>query len=191
METQVFSFPNSIRLFILTFFLLSCNPTVKNENITEEILDEDLTERISSEEEFALGFDINTYLVDFMPDSTESLILKQNCAVFIGPSEEQLDELRKQFGQQEFSAIVEDNVIFEITAREMISSLNVCNISTQKRYIIFVRPDETKIVLDTKATYSLKWNLILFHYDKDPEVVDMLEVDMIHIANYFNVRVPI
>jgi hypothetical protein len=189
MATPVFSFRKFYCLLLITILIGSCNSSTKNEIVTEDVYKEELSSGISSEEEFALGFDINTYLTDYIPDSTESLLLKQNCAVFIGPSEAQLEVLRTQFGSQEFNAIVEDNLIFEITAREMIGSLNICNISTQKRYIVFQKPDETFIVVDTKAPYSLKWNLIFFHYDKDPEVVDMLEVDLINIANYFNIRI--
>ncbi len=191
METQVFFCPKYF-LFI-SLLLFSCNSKSNQETQieTEEKTNEELSTGISAEEEFALGFDISTYLVEVNPDSTETFYLRQNCAIFIGPSEDQLNELRRQFGYHEFADIVDDNVLYEIVAKETLNTYNICNLSTNKRYIVFTKPDGSHIVIDTKAPYSLKWNLMFFHLEKDPEVIDILEIETQKILSYFDIRRPI
>ncbi|HMQ00041.1 MAG TPA: hypothetical protein PKC24_09685 [Cyclobacteriaceae bacterium] len=184
MATQVYSYLKQ-GIFILILMMLACSPKKQAEEISESAYITEDVEGLNEEEEFLLGFDINNYLVDFEPDSSESLILRQNCAIFIGPNEEQLESLKRRFGQQEFSTIVEDNIIFEVGAKEMIRSLNICSVSTQKRYIVFIRPDETKLIIDTKSPHSLKWNLIFFHFNKAPEIVDIPELELEDIRLYF------
>lgn len=188
MATLTYTYHKYLILFIFAYALFACQPASKEEVKESAIHETDIEDGLTEEEKFALGFDIKTYLVDFEPDSAESLELRVNCAIFISPDEQQAEEMRLRFGSEDFHQIVEDNLILELMAMEMLNSAKACNTSTRKRYIVFINPANEKIVIDTKAEHSLKWNLILFHVNKEPKIMDIPELELEEVIEYFDLR---
>lgn len=126
---------------------------------------------------------IDDYLVETIPDTAVQDI-SGRLVLLIRPTQEQLDKLSNEYGDEDFSTIMDDASFYQSRAASLIDSLGIKALPSQKR---FVRYSGTagKWELDLHKQNS-PWLVIFFDPEQKPEVVPAIEVTREKIEQYFN-----
>lgn len=103
--------------------------------------------------------------------------LTDKTVVGIIPDSTQVEELIKKFGEDDFSIIVDDVNWYDSQIYEVLDSLKINYINTDKRYIRITTPkDQMKVNNDTSR---IKWRYIYFDGIKisEKDVFEIIDLD--------------
>lgn len=96
-------------------------------------------------------------------------IIDSACAIDVSPTEEQMEKMKKEYGEEEFATIVDDASFYSSEVRRKLEGLNVKVIDAQKRYLK-LRGAQTTWLLDIRKEKAPEWNLIFFQTGKEPKI---------------------
>ena len=140
--------------------------------------------------------DSSTYyeLVNYFKDlevavkPAEIQTVDSTCAILIYPTEEQLAELKTEYGDN-FQTVASDNIYYHGMAIQMLDSINVETVTANARYINFKGRTGTQAwTLDIRKEGAPPWNLIFFHRNKKPEIVPFVDLSKQKIVDYFQIQ---
>lgn len=161
--------------------LLSCGKsTMENTNSSTA------TDSIEAESEISYDklFLLETYLTNEAVSDAELEKVDSTCAIFIFPTEEQLENIRKTEGEDNFDTILDDGNFYQATAMSLIDSLGIKTMTAKGRYLRLTGP--TSWTLDVRKKSLPEWNLILFKKDKAPIVLPTAGLGPEKIQDYFD-----
>src|SRR5687768_13593579 len=120
-------------------------------------------------DEFKTMYSINTYITAQAEESkTETIDF--DCAILIYPTDEQIEEMKKTMGDQEFYAVTEESNWYQGRAFDLLDSLHIKKVTANARYLRLKGLNGVWI-LDIRKQYLPSWNLILFKTVKEPKIV--------------------
>lgn len=125
---------------------------------------------------------LDTYLVESLPD-TAVQELSGAFALLVMPDETQIDQLVKEYGEEDLSTIMDDASFYQSEATNLMDSLGIKTVNAEKRFIRY-RNVIREWNLDLYKTNS-PWFIIFFDPDQRPKVVSSIEVDEENIKAYF------
>jgi hypothetical protein len=170
-----FKYLNVLSVFIL--LLISCNnaPTGSEQTGTPGLdTGNDSTDN---------SLNIETYFTQPIADS--SLIsVETSCAVFISPTSEEIDELKKA-GGEDFYISADDAIYYNAQAQALLDSLQIKIVHTDKKYLKLVKSNKKEIYLDTRAS-GPGWQVFFFNPLKEPLVASTADITAEDIQKYFN-----
>lgn len=120
------------------------------------------------------AYNLNTYIIDSVPN--ESFEVTENSALFIYPDTNELRKMRKEYGDESFYTVADDNNYYFYEARQYLGNKKVNIKHPKMRYIKFTSKLGT-LYLDSKAKGNIAWTTILFRPDTLPRIISPIDID--------------
>jgi hypothetical protein len=133
---------------------------------------------------------LDEYKEFYNSDSTvvnTDLIIDFDCAVLIYPTEEEIDEMRKKYGDEDFYIIADDNNWYQGMAIDMLDSVGIKKATVHCDSLRF-RGEDKVWGFDLKRDSLSGWNIILFSRRKGPQVISAVDLTTREIRDYFDIR---
>jgi hypothetical protein len=135
-------------------------------------------------DEYKEMYNVQNY-VTTNADKLRTEIIDFDCAILIYPTDEQIEEMRREMSEDDFYIIADDNNWYQGTAIGLIDSLNIRMITASERYVM-LKGHRKSWTLDIRKENSPAWNLIFFKTTKAPEVVSTVGLTIEQLREYFN-----
>ncbi len=149
-----------------------------------------LTARAFDKTDSSTYYELQNYFKDLeiAVKPTEIQVVDSTCAVLIYPTEEQLAQLRTEYGD-DFQMVASDNIYYHGMAIQMLDSINVETVTAKSRYINFKgQSADQSWTLDIRKDGAPPWNLIFYHRNKRPEIVPFVDLSKERIYDYFEIN---
>ena len=142
----------------------------------------------SAKVEYTYGdeFKLDNYLVYVHIDTNDLQTIEKTVALLAYPTDTQIEEMKKKYGEDDFYTIADDANFYQGTAIGLIDSLGIATVTAEKRFIEF-RDDNTKSswTLDIRNKHASPWSIIFFKKGKKPQIVSTIDWDYEEMKNYF------
>lgn len=139
-------------------------------------------------EDSATNFDylvLDSYACLEPADTSLVEIIDQDCALIIYPTDQQIEDMKKEYGEDDFYTIADDSQYYQAMAIEKLDSAGIKKEGTEKRYVKFTGTGFSR-TLDIRRKGAPAWNIILFKIDKAPKVVTGIDLTVDSVKTYFN-----
>lgn len=174
-----------VAAIVSVFVIMSCSKPSDNQANTEQPDTlQTLRQRLIDTTEVYNQF--QEYLDYGAIDTAKLLVIDYDCALLVYPTEEQIEEMKKEYGEDDFYAIADDANFYQGTAIGLLDSLKVKTVTATKPFVRFngVRSTWT---LNLKKKGLPKWNLIFFKTKEEPAIKDAVGLTAQDVNNYFYV----
>ncbi len=168
---------------VLIFGIVGCTRTRENKLSTETdslIIDSLKTEPFDYDAQFKL----ETYLVPEQIDTSKIQVVDTDCAILIYPTPEQIEEMKKKEGEENFYIGADDSNFYQGQAIGLIDSLGIKTLTANKQFIKFTG-ERNSWTLDIRRKDTPAWNLILFKKSKMPQVEPTISLTIEKLQSYF------
>jgi hypothetical protein len=129
---------------------------------------------------------LDNYLVYVHIDTNDLQQIDETVALLVYPSDEQIEEMKKEYGEDDFYTVADDANYYQGTAIGMIDSLGVKTVTAKNKFILFQgKNKKSNWTLDIRGKNAPPWNVIFFKMDKKPEIVSTVDLDYEKIKDYF------
>jgi len=128
---------------------------------------------------------LESYLTKELPDTTTIQTVTSDCAVLIYPTDDQIDELTRENGEEDFATIADDSNYYQSVAIDLLDSAGIKTVTASRHYLKFVGKNNSWL-LDIRKKGAVTWGIILFNTVKQPEVISAIDLTKEHIEQYFD-----
>ncbi len=185
------------KILITALVLASCGPSKKEivselkpvdktQSVSEVLPDSLVVDSTEGEYNYEDQFKLDNYLVYVNIDNNDLQEISESVALLVYPTDVQIEEMKKEYGEEDFYTVADDASYYQGTAIGMIDSLGVNKMTAKKRFIRFKRQSEKSTwTLDIRKAGTAEWNIIFFHKDKDPEIISAIDLTYEKIKSYF------
>lgn len=112
-------------------------------------------------------------------DFNDTLVINSISAVYYNPDSLQLEKIRGIMKKEEYETEVHNCFFLMRNARMVMKrywpQVHIIEIS-RVRYLLFIKADKSKILIDLNTKNDM-CGIFLFNRKKDPELVDMMNID--------------
>lgn len=172
-----------VSVIALCIALLSCRQKQNVTNATQPIKISGSTSA-KADDEYNAQFKLENYFAGEQPDASKVQVIDYTCAVIISPTHEQVEEMKKTEGEEEFYTIADDANFYQTRAIELVDSAGIKTAGTQKQFIKFVG-SASSWTLDIRKKNLPAWNVILFNTKKAPEPTGAVNLTYESVKKYF------
>jgi hypothetical protein len=130
---------------------------------------------------------IDAYLQSEPVNGDEEEWFESDCALLIHPTEDQIDAMIKEYGEEDFHIIADDNVWYHSSAGVLLDSVGVRVLTPTKRFVKLAGEDSSWR-LDLRRRGAFPWNLILFSTKKGPQIFSTVDLSAEEIRAYFDLK---
>ncbi len=131
-------------------------------------------------------FKLDSYLDNKVIDTASLLTIDFDCAFIIYPSDEQMEEMKREYGEDDFFTIVDDGSYYHGTATGLLDSLQITTVSATKPFVRFIGVDKTWTLNLTRKGLPA-WDLIFFKRNIEPKIIGTAGLKADEIKDYFKV----
>ena len=177
-----------MRLFstiILSIGLLSCGKT-------KETTAESDTLKTSKPDSTKVGafdydaqFKLENYLADEQADTSKVQSIGFDCTIVIYPTDEQIEEMKKDEGEEDFYVGADDSNFYQSQAMQIVDSVGIKTVMAKKQFLKFTGTEKTW-TLDIRKKNLPAWNLILFKKNKSPLATPTISLTSEIVRAYFD-----
>lgn len=173
----------SSHILFLSFLLCACGKTKENTATTTDSLK---TDSVKTEAfDYDSQFKLENYLVsESSIDTSKVQTIATDCAILIYPTDEQIAEMKKSEGEENFATIVDDSNWYQALAIDAIDSVGITKEGAERQFLKLVG-DKNSWTLDIRKKNLPSWNLIFFKRSKAPEVVPTVMLTKEKVKSYF------
>jgi len=184
-----------IEKFILILLIFSsCTQQSKKEGVTQDtvtvvsnssevVIDSNSVDSLSAEDLFKF----EAYLVKSKVNGADVQTISESSVLVVNPTDEQIDEMIKEYGEEDFSTIAEDASFYQADAISLIDSLGVKSVNAEKPYALLVG-EKTPWTINLRKEGAPGWMLIFFNKNKTPEIVPAIDVNREMLTRYFELK---
>lgn len=182
--------PKFILIIVITLF--SCSKP--NSDSIQELTDSlpksntDISYALSAIDtthyDYDTYFQLESYLAKDKLGDTKFELVDFDCAILIYPTNEQIDEMQKEYGE-DFYTIADDNSWYQAEALRLIDSLQVRELRTTNRFIR-LKGESNSWDLDIRKKNLPAWNLIFFKTTKEPKIISTVDINVYSVSQYFD-----
>lgn len=137
----------------------------------------------------------------FDPDDYKSYLVLENylttsptvrdrvdytCAIFISPSDVQIERMKREYGEEDFYTVADDNSYYDYQASELLEKYDV-KISHLEAGTLELIGEYMGWKIDTGKEGAPGWTLIFFNIKKRPKIVSSIDITEEVIKEYFKV----
>jgi hypothetical protein len=116
-------------------------------------------------------------------DTSNIQSINFNCAVIVNPTEEQVQSMEKEYGD-DFPTMADDYNFYQSEALVKFDSAKVKVVNAEKRFLKLIGSSRSWI-LDLRKDGAPEWNIILFNVEKQPQVSSAIDVTYERVGEYF------
>lgn len=118
-------------------------------------------------------YDLGSYLTN--ADSLYTETIDFDCAILIYPTEEKIERMKSDYGEEDFYIVADDNNWYQEKANEIIDSLGVKRIIVRGKYLRLKGESKTW-TLNIRRDNLPSWNLVFFKRTKEPQVISTVDL---------------
>jgi hypothetical protein len=174
-----------ISFILLPILLMACARTKDSQTQTSDLP----INHVHFQDTTSIGINqlylLGSYLYDQPVDTGQVKEIDFNCAVLVYPNDDQIQQMKSEYGEEDFYIIADDNNWYQARSIALLDSANVIKITAEKPFVRFVG-NEGNWTLNLRRKGALSWNLIFFNQTKEPEVISTVDLTMEKIRTYFN-----
>lgn len=173
----------NIYIVLICVGLFNCSKPTANQTDTQsesEVSDSD-------EPSFEDYYKLESYQVAGNVNPAEVQSVDFDCAIIVHPTEEQMEEIKAEQGEESFYSIADDYTFYQSLALEKVDSAGIRREAATMRYIRLSGGDK-EWTLDMRKKGMPAWNLIFFKKGKTPEVISAIDLTSDHVRDYFEVE---
>lgn len=179
-----------IYVIIFTLGLLSCSRSTDNNSSTQvDSVNAILVDTTKTEIDYEGLFKLESYLVTTPVDTSRVQTIDFDCAILVYPTDEQIEEIKKEEGEDDFYTIADDNNWYQGLAIEMLDSVGIKKEGASRQFIRLIGQNETW-TLDLRKKNLPTWNMVFFKRDKKPVVIQTIDLTTDEVRDYFEVQKP-
>ncbi len=169
-------------IFILGLF--GCGRTKDNKSGVTDSLKVSADSVKKDEFDYDSQFKLENYIVEDQTDTSKVQVIDFSCALIIDPTADQVDEMKKKEGEENFYVGADDAIFYQAQALDLIDSAVVKKEFVKKQFIKFIGVDKTW-TLDIRKKNLPAWNLILFNRKKTPQPEPTISLTFEKVKEYF------
>ncbi|KGN82678.1 hypothetical protein HW49_01345 [Porphyromonadaceae bacterium COT-184 OH4590] len=114
-------------------------------------------------------------------DTNSELVIADNCVIFLLPDSLEQYEMLKRHGDDTYNEIIADMLYYNYEAQQVLQELEIKIIYCDKKYIKLVN---SKGNIQKLKRSDIGGNMIVFHKDKSPIILNAVDFDRNKIAKY-------
>ncbi len=131
-------------------------------------------------------FKLDSYLTKIKnKDSIQ--IVDYDCAILIYPIQEQVDEMIKTEGEDDFYVGADDSNWYQAQAIDTLDFIGIKTITASGQFLR-LKGKERVWELDVRKKNLPGWNLIFFKTTKEPQIVSTTDLTVDEVKDYFEIR---
>jgi hypothetical protein len=130
-------------------------------------------------------FKLESYLTKNKIENEKFETIDFDCAILVYPTIEQIEEMKKEEGEEDFYIAADDINWYQGQAIDMIDSVGITNTAATGQFIRLKGKQETWD-LDIRKKNLPAWNVIFFKTDKEPKIVSTVDLTVDEVRAYFN-----
>jgi len=176
-----------MRLFcaiILSLSLLSCGKTKETATTSDTLITSTPDSTKAGKFDYDAQFKLENYLAE-QTDTSKVQTIAFDCAVIIYPSPDQIEEMEKAEGEENFATIADDASFYQSQASQIIDSVGIKTVMANKPFLKFTG-SKKNWTLDIRKKNLPAWNLILFNKNKSPLVSPTISLTSEMVRTYFD-----
>lgn len=113
-----------------------------------------------------------------------------DCAILIYPTDRQIENMKQEYGEDDFYTIADDNEYYQGQAIEyVIDSLGIKKVTASKQFLRLKGITKTWD-LDIRKKNLPAWNIIFFKTTKSPEIISAIDLTVEQTKKYFEIEKP-
>lgn len=132
-------------------------------------------------------YKIDAYFQTDPVNRSEVEWFESDCALLINPTEEQVTAMIREYGEEDFSTIADDNAWYHSSAAMLLDSIGVRVVTPSKRFVKLTGVEQNW-KLDLRRQGALPWNLILFSTKRGPQIFSTVDLSAEAIRGYFDLK---
>ncbi len=110
-----------------------------------------------------------------------------DCAILIYPNDRQIDEMKKENGEDNFYTIADDSQYYQGTAIGIIDSIGIKTITASKQFLRLVGNNRTWDI-DIRKKNLPAWNIIFFKRTKEPQIISAIDLTVEQTKQFFEIK---
>ena len=122
------------------------------------------------------SFVLENYIVPKIPNKDFTEITSER-VIFYQPEAKEIKAYKKEFGEEHFYAVSDDNVYYAYEAEIFLEQKGIKSVYPDTRYLKFKLSNGETILFDAKADAHLYWTTILFTPGKAPRIINPVDVE--------------
>jgi hypothetical protein len=132
-------------------------------------------------------FKLESYLTKVVTNDSTLEIVDRDCAILIYPTLEQIEEMKRTEGEENFYIGADDANWYQAQVIDTLDYVAIKTITASRQY---VRLKGRKRIwdLDIRKKNLPAWNVILFKTTKEPQIVSMTDLTVDEVKTYFEIR---
>ena len=160
-------------LLLFLSFLLACSSEPKNETVNHSGL-MDSAKIVLEQEMVADDSKLENDFPKEPNNQSDTLYADSSQVVFVTPTDEEVEVMRQENGEDAFQEILSDVLYYEFEAQEFLVAQRIPYVMTDKRFIHFIGKDE-HYVIDTDE-YEMKWSVVYFDGISKPRFFSHVDI---------------
>ena len=180
-------------VFIISIGLWSCSKTGDNK-VSNNTVDSLIAPTVDSVETYdTTNFDygalykLESYLSKMTIDNKKLETVDFDCAILIYPTVDQIEEMKKAEGEDDFYVGADDSSWYQAEAIDKIDSMKIRKVSAEGHFLRLKGQQKTWD-LDIRKKNLPSWNLIFFKTTKEPIIVSTVDLTLDQVKDYFEIR---
>lgn len=170
---------------LIAFILASCTQTKKEEATQDSVAV--ATDTTSTQPSNENPFKLETYLVQGKVNGNDVQTISESSVLIVNPTDEQIEEMKKEYGEEDFYTIADDASFYQADAISLIDSVGVKRVNADKPFALFVG-ESMPLTVNIRKKDAPGWMLILFNKNKTPEIVPAIDVNREMLETYFDLK---
>jgi len=172
-----------LQTIIIAAVFLSCGKTKETKSDSLKTAS-DTTK--ATEFDYDALFKLESYLASEQSDTSKVQTIDFDCAVFIYPTDEQIEELKKTEGEDNFYVGADDSNFYQSQAIQLLDSVGIKTADPEKKQFLKFIGSQNNWTLDIRKKNLPAWNLIFFKKDKAPQVTPTTMLTLEMVKTYFD-----
>lgn len=128
-------------------------------------------------------FNLKNYLTI---DANPRHVIDYSCAIFVSPTAEQIEQMKAEYGEEDYYVGAEDSNFYAFLASKLLDSLDVKTVKLESGSIKLISKGKgASWTLDTSKKDGYGWNLILFNTSGTPMMTSAVDLTEADIKQYF------
>lgn len=129
-------------------------------------------------------FKLESYITKDEVNDGHFEVVDFDCAILIYPTHEQIDEMKKEEGEEDFYIGADDSNWYQAQAIQLMDSVGIKQITATGQFLRLNGKQQTWD-LDIRKKNLPAWNLIFFNTTKEPKIISTVDVTFVEIKKYF------
>jgi hypothetical protein len=175
------------KLLPAVIFLAACTSQPKKEEAALDTTVVTVDSTSAQSETIENPFKLETYLFKGKVNGNDVQTISENSILIVNPTDAQIEEMKKEYGEDDFYTIADDASFYQSNAIMLIDSMGVKKTTAEKPFALLVGEDKP-YTLNLRMKGAPCWMIILFNPKKIPEIVPAIDVNREKLETYFDLK---